>query len=290
MQRNVRLTFIIYWSLLNWKLAMKLLRSLLLLITTFAFNQNLYANSNNQDVFNSIQKNGEIKVGISVLPPWVMKNKKGEFIGFEIDIANQLAKDMGVKIKFKEYQWSEMIPALKKGEIDIIASGLSITPKRALEIDYSKPYSSSGYSLVTNLALTKDFKSIEDLNNEKVYIAVVKGTVSADLAKKVFPEATIDPRKTEKDATSAIINGTVHAFVSSSPIPEFISLKHPDRVDLPLKKPLLITKEAFAIKQHNQQMLNFLNSWIIAHDADNWIDSSHEYWFNSLKWQRQIAD
>jgi polar amino acid transport system substrate-binding protein len=183
-----------------------------------------------------------------------------------------------------------MIPALNKGEIDIIASGLSINPKRALEIDYSRPYSSSGYSLVTNLSLTKDFKNIEDLNNEKVYITVVSGTVSADLAKRVFPEATIDPRKTEKDATSALINGTVHAFVSSSPIPEFISLKHPDIVDLPLKKPLLTTKEAFAIKKNNQQMLNYLNSWIIAHDADNWIGSSHEYWFNSLKWQQQIAD
>ncbi len=268
---------------------MKLLRPLLLLIITFAFNQTLYANSDNKDVLYHIQKKGEIKVGVSVLPPWVMKNGKGELIGFEIDVAKQLATDMGVKIKFKEYQWSEMIPALKKGDIDIIASGLSITPKRALEINYSNPYSSSGYSLVTNLSLTEDFKNIKDLNNEKVYITAVEGTVSADLAKKIFPNAKIDLRKTEKDATSAIINGTVHAFVSSSPIPEFISLKHPNVVDLPLKHPLLTTKEAFAINQNNQQMLNFLNSWIIAHDADNWIESSHEYWFNSLKWQRQLT-
>jgi polar amino acid transport system substrate-binding protein len=182
-----------------------------------------------------------------------------------------------------------MIPALKKGEIDIIASGLSITPKRALEINYSAPYSSSGYSLVSNLALTKDFTSIKDLNSEKVYITAVKGTVSADLIKRVFPKAKIDLRKTEEDATSAVVNGTVHAFVSSSPIPEFISLKHSDKVDLPLKKPLLTTKEAFAINKGNQEMLNYLNAWITAHDADEWIDSSHEYWFNSLKWQRQAV-
>lgn len=268
---------------------MKHLRSLLLLIITFAFSHTLYANSADNDIFYSIQKKGEIKVAVSILPPWVMRDKKGELIGFEIDIAKQLAKDMGVKVKFKEYQWSKMIPALKKGEVDIIASGLSITPKRALEINYSAPYSSSGYSLVTCLALTKDFTSIKDLNNKKVYIAAVKGTVSSDLAKRIFPNAKIELRETEEDATSAVVNGTVHAFVSSSPIPEFISLKYPDKVDLPLKDPLLTTKEAFAIKKNNQEMLNFLNSWITAHVADDWIESSHQYWFNSLKWQRQVA-
>ena len=269
---------------------MKIFRPLLILIISFAFSLPLLADSDNNGVLSAIQKNGEIRIGVSILPPWVMKNKEGKLIGFEIDIANQLAKDMGVKVTFKEYQWNGMIPALKKGEIDIIASGLSITPKRALEINFSMPYSSSGYSLVSNLSLTKDFTSIKDLNSKKVYIAAVKGTVSADLAKKVFPRASIDLRKTAKDATSAVVNGTVHAFISSSPVPEFISLKHPNDVDLPLKKPLLTTKEAFAIRKNNLEMLHFLNAWIIAHDADEWIDSSHKYWFKSLKWQRLVAE
>jgi polar amino acid transport system substrate-binding protein len=267
---------------------MKHFRQPLVLVIILFFSQLLHAATAKDDIFYDIQKKGEITVGISVLPPWVMKNKEGKYIGFEIDVANELARDMGVKLKFKEYQWDEMIPALKKGEIDIIASGLSITPKRSLEINFSAPYSSSGYSVVSNLSLTKDFTSIKDLNSEKVYIAVVKGTVSADLAKRIFPNAKLDIKDTADEATSAVINGTVNAFVSSSPIPEFITLKHPNEVDLPLKKPLLTTKEAFAINKNNQEMLNFLNSWIIAHQASEWISSSHQYWFNSLKWQDQL--
>jgi polar amino acid transport system substrate-binding protein len=270
------------------KFLKKHFRQPFLLVIVLFFSQLLNAASDKNDIFYDIQKKGEITVGISVLPPWVMKNKDGKYIGFEIDVANELARDMGVKLKFKEYQWDEMIPALKKGEIDIIASGLSITPKRSLEINFSAPYSSSGYSLVSNLSLTKDFTSIKDLNSEKVYIAVVKGTVSADLAKRVFPNAKLDIKDTADEATSAVINGTVNAFVSSSPIPEFITLKHPNEVDLPLKKPLLTTKEAFAVNKNNQEMLNFLNSWIIAHQASEWISSSHQYWFNSLKWQDQL--
>lgn len=270
---------------------MKLFRSIILLISSFVFifSQNLLADTNSNDTFQKILKSGEITVGVSILAPWVMKNKKGKLIGFEIDIANQLAKDMGVKVKFKQYQWNKMIPALINNEIDIIASGLSITAKRALKVNFSNPYASSGYSLVTHLHLTKDFTSIKDLNHEDVHIIAVEGTVSADLAKKVFPNAKLDLRKTDKDATSAVVNGTVHAFISSSPIPEFISMKHPDKVDLPLKKPLLTTNEAFAINKHNQEMLNYLNAWVSAHKANEWIDSSHDYWFNSLKWQDQIA-
>jgi len=270
------------------KFLMKHFRTSVLLVIVLLFSQLVNAAADKKDVFYDIQKKGVITIGISVLPPWIMKNKEGKYIGFEIDIANQLARDMGVKIKFKEYQWDEMIPALKKGEIDIIASGLSITPKRSLEINFSDPYSSSGYSLVTNLALTKDFNSIKNLNDEKIYIAAVKGTVSASLVAKVFPKAKIDLRDTAKDATSAVVNGSVHAFVSSSPIPEFISLKHPNEVDLPLKKPLLTTKEAFAINKNNQEMLNFLNSWIVANQASEWISSSHKYWFNTLEWQDQL--
>ena len=268
---------------------MKLFRLLFLLLIALAYNQGLHASCDNDDIFYDIQKKGEIRIGVSILPPWVMENKEGKLIGFEIDVANQLAKDMGVKVKFKQYQWDKMLPALKKDEIDVIASGLSITPGRALEVNFSKPYASSGYSLATCLSLTKDFTSIKDLNDEKIYITAVKGTVSADLARKVFPKAKLDLRDTAKEATSAVVNGSVHAFISSSPVPEFIALKYPDQVDLPLKKPLLTTKEAFAVKKNNQEMLNFLNAWIVAREADDWIDSSHQYWFNSLKWQPQVA-
>ncbi len=241
-----------------------------------------------QDSFYSILEKGEIRIGVSLLPPWVMKDKAGKLVGFEIDIARQLAKDMGVKPVFKQYAWEKMIPALLKGEIDIIASGLSVTPARSLKITFSNPYSSSGYSLVSNLSLTSDFKSIKQLNDKKIYITAVKGTVSAELAAKIFPRARLDLKETEKEATDAVINGTVHAYVAASPVPEFITTKHADKCDMPLSKPLLKTREAFAINKNNQVLLNFLNSWIVAHEANEWINSTHKYWFKSMRWQRQV--
>jgi polar amino acid transport system substrate-binding protein len=242
------------------------------------------------DVFDQIIKKGEIRVGISIMAPWVMKGKDGKYTGFEIDVAKQLASDMGVKPVFREYEWNKLIPALLNKEIDIIASGISITPKRGLQIRFSNPYSSSGYNLVSNLKLTKDFTSIQDLNDSKVYIGVVKGTVSEGLVPKVFPRAKLDTFKDNQEATDAVVNGTVHAFVASAPTPRFVALNYPDEVDLPLDKPLLVTKEAFAINRNNPEMLAYLNSWITAHEADNWIKSTHTYWFKSLKWRSKVSN
>ena len=241
------------------------------------------------DIFDEILKRGEIRVGISIMAPWVMKDKEGNYIGFEIDITKQLARDMGVKPVYKEYQWDQMIPALLNKEIDIIASGISITPKRSLKITFSNPYSSSGYSLVSNLSLTKDFTSIKDLNSGKVYIGVVKGTVSETLVPKIFPNARLDTFKNQQLAADAVVNGTIHAFVASDPAPSYVSLQNPDTVDLPLEKPLLTTREAFAINKRNPEMLAYLNSWVAAHEADSWIKSSYTYWFKSLKWRRKVA-
>lgn len=268
---------------------MKFLNRLLVsLLFMFSFASTTHAASN--DVFDQIIKKGEIRVGISVMAPWVMKDKQGNYIGFEIDVAKLLASDMDVKPVFKEYKWNELIPALLNREIDIIASGISITPKRGLKIRFSNPYSSSGYGLVSNLKLTKDFTSIKDLNDSKVFIGVVKGTVSESLAPKIFPRARIDTFKDNHEATEAVVNGTVHAYVASAPTPRFVALRYPDEVDLPLEKPLLVTKEAFAINKHNPEMLAYLNSWITAHEADAWIKSTHAYWFKSLKWRRKVSE
>ena len=92
-----------------------------------------------KDVFDRIIDKGEIRVGISIMAPWVMKDKDGKYVGFEIDVAKQLASDMGVKPVFKEFEWNKLIPALVNREIDIIASGISITPKRGLIIRFRNP-------------------------------------------------------------------------------------------------------------------------------------------------------
>lgn len=233
----------------------------------------------------SVLEKGTLRVGVSLFTPWSLKNKEGQLVGFEIDVARQLAKDLGVQPEFHVFDWENIVPALLNRKIDIIAAGIVITPKRALKVNFSQPYDSAGIGLVTNIPLTKTFKGPEDLNRSEVILTAVTGTVSEDLARRVFPKATLKTLATSQEAIDAVTTGKVHAYVEQEPIPTFLALDHPDMVDEPLSKPLLETKAGFAVNKRDPDFIHFLNAWITSHEADTWLTSIHKYWFEGLGWR-----
>ncbi len=237
------------------------------------------------DTLDNIIKNGTVKVGVSLFTPWTMQDGDKKLSGFEIDVANKLATDMGVAVEYSVHEWDDIISALTSGKIDIIAGGMAITPARALKINFSRPYAESGVSLIANIAKTKNIDSLEAANKPEVSFAVVGETVAADLVQRLFEKATIKQFKTADEAAQAVIEGSVHAFVASSPQPELLVLQHPDTLDLPLKKPLVSYKAGLAINKGEQEWLNFLNAWVTARSADKWLTATHKYWFDSLAWR-----
>ncbi len=238
----------------------------------------------------SIMQTGKLRVGVSLFTPWTLKTQKGELVGFEIDVAKQLAKDLGVKPEFHVFEWENIVPAILNRKVDIIAAGMVITPQRALKVNFSQPYASSGVGLVTSIALTQKFTGIQDLNGPNVIISAVKDTVSDSLARRVFSQSTIKTFLSSQEAIKAVTTGKVHGYVELNPIPTFTVLNHPGIVDEPLAKPLLTTKAGFAINKGDPDFLNFLNAWIISHEADTWLTSVHKYWFDSLAWQEEVGN
>lgn len=236
----------------------------------------------------SVLEKKTLRVGVSLFTPWTVQTKKGKLVGFEIDVAKQLAKDLGVKLEFHVFEWEHIVPALLKREMDIIVAGMVITPQRALTVNFSQPYASSGVGLVTNVALTKNFTGLKNLNGPNIVMAAVKDTVSDELARRVFSKATIKTFPSSQEAIQAVTTGKVHGYVELNPIPTFVVLDHPGIVDEPLSKPLLITKAGFAVNKGDPDFIHFLNAWIISHEADTWLASTHKYWFDSLDWQKEI--
>ena len=118
----------------------------------------------------TIAKRGVIKVGMDIFVPWAMKDKKGELIGFEIDIAKKLAEDMGVKVEFVPTKWSGIIPGLIAGKFDVLIGGMTITTKRNMKINFSRPYYYTEQGLMANKKKAAGFK-VEDFNSPSVTIA-----------------------------------------------------------------------------------------------------------------------
>lgn len=263
-----------------------LLHSWLMLLTLTLWGHAAQAADVHRDLA-KILSSGELKVGVALYSPWVLKAKNGVLVGAEIDIARRLAKDMGVKIDWVTKPWDQLIPALETGEVDIIVAGMSITPERALRVNFSQPYGFSGVSLVANKEMTKAFTGFAQLNDKSVKIGVVKGTVAADVAQRIFEKAEIKVFADNNELVKQLLKGQLHAYVESDPLPKYLSLQHPDKLDLPLSQPLLSTREAFAVRKGDSDFIFFLNAWVNAREADGIIGSIRRYWFESLDWQQE---
>ncbi len=237
------------------------------------------------DKLDDILKSGTLKVGVSLFEPWTIDSGSGEYYGFEVDVANKLAQDMGVEAELKVYEWDLIIAALQKGEIDVIAGGMAITPARALKLNFSLPYADSGITMVAHSGSTMHITSMEQANQKDVIYAVVADTAASALASSLFDQATIKVFKTADEAAKAVLSGSANAYIGSSPQPEFLALANPDTLDLPLDKPLLTYKAGLAVKKGEQEWLNFLNAWVTARSADKWLSATHGFWFDNLDWR-----
>lgn len=252
------------------------------LIVLMLFSGGTYA-----DITESILERGKLKIGVSLFEPWAMQSAAGELSGFEIDVARKIALEMGVQADFIVYDWEDIIPALEKGEIDIIAGGMAITPARALRINYSQPYAESGINLATNIELTKHINQFEELDQPDVIFTVVSQAKSSEVVKRVFKQAKIIEFSSAIEAQQAVVDGKAHAYAGSSPQPEFLALRNPEVVDMPLSKPLVAYMAGFGVQKGQHDWVNFLNAWIVARTTDKWLSATHKHWFKSLEWQEE---
>jgi len=241
-----------------------------------------------QSIIETIQKRGVIRVGLSTFVPWAMKDKKGNLIGFEVDVARKLAEDMGVQVAFVPTSWSGIIPALLTGKFDVIIGGMGITPKRNLKVNFTIPYEYSGMSMVAHKGLAKGFSTLEEFNKKTVKIAVRMGTTAEQATRKHMPQASLKLFENESQALQELNLGRVHAVVSSAPMPLFHALKYPDRLFVPLKENFTREPIGFALRKGDHDALNFFNNWILNMRAQHFLEEKKAYWFESKKWESRV--
>jgi len=235
-----------------------------------------------------IQKQKVIRVGMATFVPWAMKDKQGQLIGFEIDVAKRLAKDMGVEVEFVPTAWSGIIPALLTGKFDVIIGGMGITTQRNLKVNFTIPYEYSGMSMVAHKKKAAGLSELADFNKAEVTIAVRMGTTAEQAARKYMPNATLKLFENESQALQELNLGRVHAVVSSAPMPVFHALKYPEKLFVPLKENFTKEPIGFALKKGDHDALNFFNNWILNMHAEGFLRERTAYWFESKEWESQV--
>lgn len=268
-------------------------RVALFLVLGMMVTADLYAQSvaqlmTKESTLEQVMKRKVLRVGMSTFVPWAMKDKTGKLIGFEIDVARRLAKDMGVDIEFVPTNWSGIIPALLVGKFDVVIGGMGITPGRNLKVNFSIPYDYTGMSIVAHKKVANGFDSLEDFNKPSVILAARMGSTPVDAAKKYMPNAELRLFNDESQVFQELINGRVHAVVSSAPTPAFQALKYPDRLFLPLSETFTREPIGFAVRKGDPDTLNYFNNWIRVVTAEGWLKERKQYWFESKAWEGQL--
>jgi polar amino acid transport system substrate-binding protein len=139
-----------------------------------------------------IKKEGVMKVCLAQGSPESYKNPKtGEWTGVFVQLANELAEWMNVELVPVEVQWNTAVLAIKRGDCDFFGGSLVYNVPRALEITYIRPFRSKGLNAIIRKDNTKGLKTISDLDNENVTIAVGVGSREYETAKRLFPKAKL---------------------------------------------------------------------------------------------------
>ncbi len=238
-----------------------------------------------------IIKRGTLRVGVSTFVPWAMRDKSGNLIGFEIDVATRVAQDMGVEVDFVPTAWNEIIPLLLAKEFDVIISGLSITPQRSRMVSFTIPYAHSGQQMAASMKLAGDFTRRDDFNSPDVTIACRLGATPCDAARALFPRATVRHFDEDVQAFQAVVDGNAHAMISSAPQPRFWAEAYPEKIFLPFGgENLTQNDEAFALRKEDTDALDFFSNWIRVNTDNGWLKQTHNYWFKDQSgWQELIA-
>ena len=228
-----------------------------------------------------------LRVGVAPLAPMAMLNKNNELVGLEVDVARRLADDLGAKRDLVQTSMPDIMNGLSSGRYDLIISGYSITPERALRINFSNPYYYTHIRLVASKQAAPG-KTSAYFNSPNITLGVVAGHSEIQVAEKCFPLASLRLFDTEEALLDALLAGKVPAAVVSDQLIRFNVAFHANKLYLPDDKSLSAAPVAIAVRKGNQELLNFLNSWIAILHGEGWIEARRAFWYEQSSWIKDV--
>ena len=232
-----------------------------------------------------ISNRGELRVACQTQgAPFSFVDRNGKRTGSSVELVNMIAKEMGVKVKFLNYDWDGLIPALLSRKADMLAADMTPTLKRAMKISFTDPYMYTGS--VVFVKQDSPIKTLEDIK-AGTKLAVLLGSTGENDAKKAFPEAKL---KTYKGGGPLLINavmaGHVEAGVNDGSAARSQIASFPPNSVRVLEGQLSRSPLAFAVRYDSPDLLRWLDLFFLHIKLDGRLDDNLDYWVNSMDWKK----
>ncbi|SGW02253.1 extracellular glutamine-binding protein [Staphylococcus aureus] len=200
-----------------------------LLISSAMVYINPTAHAEQDQAWEKIKERGELRVGLSAdYAPMEFEhtvNGKTEYAGVDIDLAKKIAKDNNLKLKIVNMSFDSLLGALKTGKIDIIISGMTSTPERKKQVNFSDSYMMTKNIMLVKKDKVNEYKDIKDFNNKKV--GAQKGTEQEKIAQTEIENASITSLSRLPDVILALKSGKVEGAVVEKPVAEAYLKQNP---------------------------------------------------------------
>lgn len=212
-------------------------------------------------------------------PPFEMTDEKtGEIIGFDIDLIKKIAENQGLEVEIQSIGFDGLIPALQSGQIDIIASGMTITEDRAKEVLFSEPYINAGLALAV-LESNMEITSVEDL--EGLTVGVQIGTTGSEKAEELLAQGLIKEVKTYNTVDIVmmeLVNGGIDAVINDLPVTTAYIAKQPGTIKM-VGEPLSSESYGFAVRSEDTELAEKINAGLAELTESGYYDELTQEYF-----------
>ncbi|MFO7896310.1 MAG: transporter substrate-binding domain-containing protein [Candidatus Cloacimonadales bacterium] len=195
-------------------------------------------------------------------PPFETTDQLGNPAGISVEIAQDLAQNLGRNLQIRNTSWVGLIPTLQTGKADLILSSMSITEQRSQVVDFSVPYAKAGLTLL--LHQDSAAQAFADLNQPQFTVAVKSGTIGALVAAERLPDAELRAFDDVATCVLEVAQGKADAFIYDALTVYENHQKHAETTKINLQT-IEGTDQAWAIavKKGNRELLEQVNNYII---------------------------
>jgi polar amino acid transport system substrate-binding protein len=261
----------------------------IILITGCAQMQQSTSGTSASPVLDRIQRRGELVVGtMGNMPPLNMTAKDGEIFGLEPDLARMFAEAMNVNVRFVTKPFNELLPALQSGQVDMVLSGMTITPVRNRKAAFIGPYFVSGKAFLTKMETIATAKKTQDVNNPNTKIVVLRDSTSQAFSEAFLDKTTLFKTGTYDEAVDMVLQDKAHAMIADYPICVVSVFRYPEAGLLSVVTQLTYEPIGIAIPANDPLLMNWTRNTLNNIEGSGLLDELKLKWFAEGDWLRKL--
>lgn len=220
----------------------------------------------------------KIMVGVNpTLPPLGLFNDKNQIDGFDVDIARELAKMLGVELEVVQVGSPDRIPFVASGKIDFVMGAMTRTPERAKVIDFTVPVHTEIFGVLTTEG--KPYKTAADLNDDKVTLVQVRGTTPVQWIERNAPKAKVLLLDNYPDVIRALAQGRGDAMIDVVDFVGNLMNQHKQATWKVLDVPVDVYYCSLGVAKNSATLKEWLNVAIFELHRSGFIDRTWQKWF-----------